>query len=123
MKKSVLILGVLVLTVGCLSTSCTKEKLEKQEVRTEIKSDQFETDLLYYMSMLNERSHIRVQNEKGEFQTNIVAEEVRPTLRAIVCEGSGISFARCVQQWLGDHPGRCLKIYKDDGTYYADDDC
>ncbi len=110
MKKSILIFGIFVVTVGFLGNSCTKNKLENQELKTEVRSDQFEEDLLYYMSMLNERSYLQVQNEQGEFQTIIVTEEAIPSLRTIVCEGTGISFARCVQQWLGDHPGRCLNI-------------
>jgi hypothetical protein len=37
----------------------------------------------------------------------------------IVCEGSGISFARCVRRNLD--AGKLLKLYKKDGVYYAEE--
>ncbi|TVR36632.1 MAG: hypothetical protein EA392_14705 [Cryomorphaceae bacterium] len=123
MKKPILIFGILVLMGGIFGISCTKNAPEKQEVKTEKASDEFEKDLLYYLTMLDENNHLLVQEKAGEIQTIIVAQEAPASFRAIVCEGSGISFARCVQQWLEDNPGRCLKIYEDGGTYYADDDC
>ena len=47
-----------------------------------------------------------------------------PVAEKIVCSGSnGYKFARCVDDWLGDHEGQCLRVWYDGGTYYADDDC
>jgi len=43
--------------------------------------------------------------------------------KAIVCKGTGIGFGRCVKNWLGNNRGKCLKIWEDKGTYYADDAC
>jgi len=37
----------------------------------------------------------------------------------ILCQGSGISFARCVRKNLDD--GKLLKLYKKDGVYYAEE--
>ena len=34
------------------------------------------------------------------------------------CEGSGIGFAKCVNKVLDS--GKCLKVYKQGDTYYAD---
>ena len=37
----------------------------------------------------------------------------------ILCQGSGISFARCVRKNLDD--GKLLKLYKKDGVHYAEE--
>ncbi len=123
MKKPIFIFGILVLMGGIFCASCTKNEPEKSEVAAEKASDQFEKEFLFFLTLLDERNHLQVIENAGDIQTVIVAQEAYVSLRAIVCEGSGIPFVRCVQQWLGDNSGRGLKIYEADGTYYADDDC
>lgn len=46
-----------------------------------------------------------------------------PPATAIVCQGSGISFARCCKDWLEANPEKCLKVTYSGGTFTADDDC
>lgn len=123
MKRPILIFGILVLMGGIFGTSCTKEAPEKQEVKTEKASDEFEQNLLFYLTLLDESKHIKLIDKSGEIETFVYDQEVSANVRAIVCQGSGISFVRCVAQWYDDNPGKCLRIYLDDGTYYADDDC
>lgn len=75
MKKPILIFGILVLMGGIFGTSCTKEAPEKPEVKTENVSDEFEKELFYYLTMLDENNHILIREEEGELQTIIVANK------------------------------------------------
>jgi hypothetical protein len=123
MKKTILFIGVSVFVMAFVITSCTKNESTMNETADQVNSNQFEKDLTYFLTLIDENNHLIVKNDNGEFQTIIVAQEFSSNMRAIVCQGSGVSFARCVQQWLDDHPGRCLKIFEQGGTYFADDDC
>jgi len=59
----------------------------------------------------------------GTLQTSFVDGGAGPQ-SAIVCEGSGYSFAKCVKDWLEDNPERCLKVsMSSGGNFEADDDC
>jgi len=75
MKKPILIFGILVLMGGIFGISCTKDAPEKQNVKTEKTSDEFEKELLYYLTLLDENNHIQIKEEGGEFQMKIVAEK------------------------------------------------
>lgn len=51
-------------------------------------------------------------------------EESQPSSRAIVCKSdSEVAFARCCDAWLEANEGKCLRVWQDGGTYYADDNC
>lgn len=124
MKKSILIFGILVYSVGLSFTSCTKGELDKPEkVAVVPEQNQFDKDFLFYLTLLDGQNHLLIQENHGEMEVRIFGESVDFNHRAIVCEGSGVSFARCVRQWFGDNPHKCLKIYQNGGVFYADDDC
>ena len=41
-----------------------------------------------------------------------------------VCNQSGnIKFAKCVGNWLAEHPGKCLTVWHDANGNHADDEC
>ena len=123
MKKSILFFAALSLMFGFIGLSCKKNLPEPQHELSTQKEAKFEQELLYYLTLMDDQNHLYVQEKDGEIETKIIARKISSSSRAIVCEGSGVSFARCVAQWLDNNPGDCLKIFKRDGTYFADDDC
>jgi len=43
--------------------------------------------------------------------------------KIVVCKGGGISFVKCCNNYLDEHPRGCLKITQNNGTYYANNNC
>lgn len=114
----------MVYSVGLSFTSCTKGELDKpKEVAVVPEQNQFDKDFLFYLTLLDEQKHLLLQNNHGEMEVRIFNGSVDSSPRAIVCEGSGIPFARCVCQCFNDNPDKSLKIYQNGGVFYADDNC
>lgn len=83
MKSNFLKSGVLFFLTMLLFTSCAKESVKKQDVRTDVPANHFEEDLLFYLTMLNEKNHLLIREDGGMIQTTIVAEMATSDSKAI----------------------------------------
>ncbi|MGY6562066.1 MAG: hypothetical protein ACXITV_08165 [Luteibaculaceae bacterium] len=113
------LLGLFLFT-GCSKKSDDSESYFKNNEEKQI------MNLTFYLSMLDENNHLVLDNGKEiGIVATFFAEPINGNFtKAIVCENSNaISFAKCAKDWMDNNPGRCLKIWESNGTYYADDDC
>ena len=115
------------LTVALLFMGCSKSS---EEAQPSAAGASFQEQMLEILPILDDRHVLKV-----EYTSDPATGRSSPTFlflpstgessgsRQIVCRGSGLSFANCCKDWLEAHPGKCLKVYSQNGTYFADDDC
>lgn len=118
------------LTVILLSLGCTKTNEVAEPAVAASAQSNFQEQFEYLLPLLDEHHDLQVrvvQNTSGNAQYVfyfVPKSGDDPGSRAIVCQGSGVGFARCCDAWLSAHPGKCLKVTKhENGEYTADDDC
>lgn len=117
----------MVLVMTLLFMGCSKSSEEAQPAAGRAS---FQEQMLDILPILDERHVLKV-----EYNSDPATGQPAPTFlflpstgessgsRQIVCRGSGLSFANCCKDWLEAHPGKCLKVYSQNGTYFADDNC
>tara|TARA_R110002072_G_scaffold138552_9_gene281789 strand:- start:189 stop:593 length:405 start_codon:yes stop_codon:yes gene_type:complete len=131
---------LLLLTIFAIFVvSCTKENLlsENQSVnQTEdfswkVSSDSLEAELSaifseeteYWQKLgVSKSAYLSIEVKNGYAYFSLYDNRQLNDEKAIVCKGSGIKIGKCVKTWLANNRG-CLKIWEDNGIYYADDDC
>ena len=121
---------VISLTLAMLSMGCAKSIDAQTSPVAPTANKGFEQQLLDMLPILDGHHVLQIQysTDQGPSKSLPLFRFFPRTddpdgSRTIVCHGSGLSFARCCGAWLDLHPGRCLKVYNVDGTYYADDNC
>jgi hypothetical protein len=144
--KLLLLTLVLLLTI----TACNEEEafLPIDENTAEVFENSFVEDLSFVLEMMEKDEAVgdyivlQISKEKGALRINKVTFHDAP-LKSLTtggpvgpvgpvgpggvsekpaCEGTGrIKFAKCVDKWLDDSPGKCLTIARDEnGNNTAD---
>ncbi|SED21149.1 hypothetical protein SAMN04489761_4637 [Tenacibaculum sp. MAR_2009_124] len=114
LKKSYLILSMLfafLVFVNCQSEDLNKGNNSLDEVNSIIKK-------------VNKDNVINISKNSEVYKYTIhdgfeEAFNIKAAPGDILCEGSGISFARCVKKNLDS--GKIMKLYRDGNTYYAEE--
>lgn len=126
------LLGSIGLALALVFGGCNKADEVASPTSTKtVGQASFEEQMTYLLPLLDAQHDLEiktVRNPAGEavlvfyFVPRDTAEGAS---RQIVCQGSGVGFIRCCQGWYDAHPGKCLKVTRDDrtGVYSADDNC
>ncbi len=72
---------------------------------------------------IKKESSLLIETTKDKVYFYVLSSSNSIISKKIVCEGSGYSFASCAKAWLEENPKRCLTIWYEGETFYADDDC
>ncbi len=113
-----------------LAWGCTKQNELSPPDATANQVSSFEEQLNYLLPLIDDHHDLEIKttnNAAGEPMLVfyfVPREADQGGSRQVVCQGSGIGFIRCCNSWYDAHPGKCLKITRDDkGVYSADDNC
>lgn len=126
MKKSIFI--YLFASIVFTISSCSKEdsvvnSQNNSPILKDSESGVFEEQILLLIDGFNDPNLVlKVINNDGELNHQW-DDLIEPPVSAIVCQGNGSSFAKCVDAWLNANPGKSLCLTTDGVTYYANDNC
>ncbi len=111
--------------VGFIFTSCQKESLQEETLtkKSEVTYEEFHQDLQMAMASAGDDDMIEVQFDaaSGNYVFYIDDLPIDPPPMEVRCEGSGISFARCVKDAVDTYG--CQQITSDGDDGYISEDC
>ncbi len=122
-KSFSLVVGILLVL---FSVGCSKKEEVQHPAST---APSFEEQLLTVLPLMDDQHLIQVQMTITASGHSTPVFIIRPLTdgaigsKAGICRGPKGEFVRCVGTWQNDHPGKCLRIYPQAGTYAADEGC
>lgn len=103
------------------STLMKAAGMEKSAV-IEIRPENFIDEFGWYVGFLDKKKEYNVLYNRNSKLFELNEDLIGTPSISVVCSGDGVSFIRCVRDWLIANPSKCLCICKDDDGYEATDD-